>query len=147
MTTSTYLIRSTRLLALGAVVAGTVASVAGAYNGRPPDVQDAMAALHTTPAGVKADGLRLQGIAQVYQERLAVPNSAVAEASRPPDISDASLAVQYGSVGRPNIGFDWGDWSIGLMAGFGLALAVAGGALLASHRIARIGRTGATAAG
>jgi hypothetical protein len=146
MTTSTYLIRITRLVVLCAVVAGTVASLAGAYDGRPPDVQDAMTALHTTPAGLKADGLRLQGIAQVYQEQRAVPDAHVTEASRPPDISDASLAVQYGSVGRPNIGFDWGDWSIGLVAGFGLALAVAGGALLTSRRIARIGRTDATAA-
>ena len=30
----------------------------------PPDVQDAMTALHTTPEGLKADGLRLQGIAR-----------------------------------------------------------------------------------
>ena len=34
----------------------------------PPDVQDAMTALHSTPEGLKADGLRLQGIARTYMQ-------------------------------------------------------------------------------
>src|SRR6476660_8606498 len=34
----------------------------------PPDVQGAMTALHGTPEGLKADGLRLQGIARTYME-------------------------------------------------------------------------------
>jgi hypothetical protein len=93
-----------RLVVLGAVVAGVTASAAvaipvvdpqdtGTANlsapaSRPPDIQDAMTArhaaaaklnsdstaLHTTPAGLKADGLRWQGIAQVYQQKQAVPD-------------------------------------------------------------------------
>jgi hypothetical protein len=34
----------------------------------PPDVQDAASALHGTAQGLKADGLRWQGIAQAYQQ-------------------------------------------------------------------------------
>lgn len=158
-----------RLLVLGAVVAGVTASAAvaipvvdpqdtGTANlaapvSRPPDVQDAMtarhaaaaslssdsAALHTTPAGLKADGLRWQGIAQVYQQKQAVPDvveryaathatdaglSAPASiVSRPPDVSDAALAVRYGSTATAGSnGFDWNDWAIGIGTGIGLAL-------------------------
>jgi hypothetical protein len=38
-------------------------------------------------------------------------------------------------------GFDWGDWSIGLVAGFGLALGIAG-ALLLVRRLPRPRNTG-----
>ena len=72
------------------------------------------AAQHTTPAGLKADGLRLQGIAQVYQQKQAVPDVVERYAAthsgggrlvvpqsvapRPPDVSDAALAARYGST-------------------------------------------------
>jgi hypothetical protein len=118
-----------RLLVVGAVVVGATASAAGAVvpnpDGdplpasaplvtRPPDVQDAAtaAALQTTPAGLKADGLRWQGIAKVYQGmqaapdvveryaathqsggRLAVPSTAASAPSRPPDITDTASTV------------------------------------------------------
>ena len=81
-----YLIWFRRLLVLGAVVAaGVMTTTAGAV-GRPPDVQDTAnalstsdvnsppdvqdfaTALHQTSAGVIADGLRLQGEAQVYKQ-------------------------------------------------------------------------------
>jgi hypothetical protein len=78
--TSTYYNWFRRLLILGAVVAtGAFASTAGAMPQdaattnsatadvvRPPDVQDSATALYTTPAGLKADGLRWQGIAKTY---------------------------------------------------------------------------------
>jgi hypothetical protein len=201
MTTSTYLIRITRLLVLCAVVVGTVASVAGAsdvlsYGERWQGVDQASKSVEAagnvpTPQGLKADGLRLQGIAKVYQQLQAVPDvveryvsvhangvgfsSNAASVSRPSDTSDAALAlhqavpdvveryvsvhangagfssnaasVQHGSVTQSSTGFDWGDWAIGLVVGFGLALVVAGGVLLASRRFSRIGRTGAAAAG
>jgi hypothetical protein len=186
MTTSTHLIRITRLLVLCAVVAGTAASVAGAYDAGPMSygerwrrVDQNYRSVGTsnipTPSGLKADGLRLQAMAQVYKQQIqAVPDLVERYAakqqiqaapdvveryaathggptqslvSRPPDISDTALAVQYGSVSPSKTGFDWGDWAIGLAAGFGLALVAAGGVLLASHRVARIGKTGATAAG
>ena len=80
--TSTYYNWFRRLLILGAVVAtGVFASTAGAMPQdaattnsattevvRPPDVQDSAAALYSTQAGLKADGLRLQGMAQVYRD-------------------------------------------------------------------------------
>jgi hypothetical protein len=79
--TSTYFNWFRRLLILGAVVAtGAFASTAGAMPQdaattnsataevvRPPDVQDRATALYTTPAGLKADGLRWQGIAKRYE--------------------------------------------------------------------------------
>ena len=74
-----------RLLVLGAVVAAGVITASAGAVGRPPDVQDAATvsqstdvtppdvqdfatALHQTPAGVIADGLRLQGEAEVYKQ-------------------------------------------------------------------------------
>ncbi len=120
MKSSTYLTWLRRLIVLGAVVAGTVASTAGAVVSRPPDVQDAAAALHFTSAGLKADGLRLQGIAQVYKQvqSVSVPDvferyatahpygsglssaSTSTPVSRPPDVGDAANAAQSTIVDR-----------------------------------------------
>jgi hypothetical protein len=157
-----------RLLVLGAVVAGVTASAAvaipvvdpqdtGTANlaapvSRPPDVQDAMTARHAAAAtlkadsaalppaaGLKADGLRWQGIAQVYQQKQAVPDVVERYAAthsgggrlvvpeslapRPPDVSDAALAARYGSTATgQSSGFDWNDWAIGIGTGIGLAL-------------------------
>jgi hypothetical protein len=139
MTGSTPLIWLRRLIVVGAVVAGATASAAGALIpnpdgkplsasspliSRPPDVQDAAtarhaaaarlqtdgAALHTTAAGLKADGLRWQGITQVYQQLQAAPDlveryaathsagmgtsAATSVASRPPDVQDASDSIK-----------------------------------------------------
>ncbi len=114
MKPSTYPIRFKRLLILGAVIAGATASAAGAVQvGTPPDVQDAAWAAHTTPAGLRADGLRLQGIAQVYKqlqpaapadvfERYVTTHSPGAGLSsvtdstfvgRPPDVRDAAAGA------------------------------------------------------
>jgi len=75
-----------RLVVLGAVVAASVITASAGAVGRPPDVQDAATAaqsadvgtppdvqdfataLHQTSAGVIADGLRLQGEAEVYKQ-------------------------------------------------------------------------------
>jgi hypothetical protein len=83
---SNYLNWFRRLLVLGAVVAAGVLTASAGAVGRPPDVQDAAiasqsadvstppdvqdfaTALHQTPAGLKADGLRLQGQAEVYKQ-------------------------------------------------------------------------------
>jgi hypothetical protein len=83
---TTYLNWFRRLLVLGAVVAAGVITASAGAVGRPPDVQDAATAgqstdvstppdvqdfataLHQTPAGVIADGLRLQGEAEVYKQ-------------------------------------------------------------------------------
>lgn len=42
-------------------------------------------------------------------------------------------------------GFDWGDWAIGLVAGLGLALGMAGALILAIHRSPRARKIGAAA--
>ncbi len=143
-----------RLVVLGAVVAGVTASAAVAIpvidpqdNGaatvaapvsRPPDVQDATTALYApTAAGLRADGLRWQGIATAYGQLQAAPDvveryaavhandlsSGAASVSRPPDVSDTALAVRYApaSTGGSN-GFNWGSWAIGIGSGLGLVL-------------------------
>ena len=64
---TTYLNWFRRLLVLGAVVAaGVITAGAGAVI--PPEGQDFATAVHQTPAGVTADGLRLQGEAEVYKQ-------------------------------------------------------------------------------
>lgn len=119
MKSSTYLTWFRRLLLLGAVVAGTAASAAGAVS-RPPDVRDAAAALHVTPQGLKADGLRWQGIAKVYEQigQASMPDAIDRYASnhlysqgvtasatestlvsRPPDVQDAATALHVTSQG------------------------------------------------
>ena len=65
----------------------------------PPDVQDAASALDGTAQGLKADGLRWQGVAQAYQQ--------------------AGTSVESG-------GFDWSNYVIGIGGGVGLILLAAG---------------------
>jgi hypothetical protein len=129
MKSSTYLIWLRRLIVLGAVVAGIAVPAAGAFNGSPPDVrdaadsiagtsvgsppdiQDAAAALHFTSAGLTAEGLRLQGTAQVYKQLELAPNvferyatahpygAGLSKATSstlvtsPPDVRDAAAAA------------------------------------------------------
>jgi hypothetical protein len=66
---TTYLNWLRRLIVLGAVVAGTMALAAGAV-ARPPG---------TTSAGLTADGLRLQGTAQVYTQLELAKNAPTAQ--------------------------------------------------------------------
>jgi hypothetical protein len=211
MKSSTYFNWFRRLLILGALVAGATASTAAAVAN--PEGGSSIAVQHTTPLGLKADGMRLQGIAQVYGslstdalptaqglkadglrwqgiaqtyeqpesagnfptqlglkaegmrlqamarmyrqiqpvpdvvERFAAVHqdgagvtSTAASVSRPPDVSDAALAVQYGSgsVGQSSTAFDWGDWAIGIGSGLGLALLLGAGFLMnrqLNHRV------------
>jgi hypothetical protein len=76
----------------------------------PPDVQDAMTALHSTPEGLKADGLRYQGIARVYEQ----------------------LQSSGGSD------FAWDDWAIGVGAGVGLALLLGIGLIVGRQQRHRV---------
>jgi hypothetical protein len=114
----------------------------------PPDVQDAMTALHSTPEGLKADGLRLQGIARTYMQ---LQSSNTASQSTSPtwehQLHSPSTASQYPTpaglkadglryqgIARvyeqlrsdvPVSGgsdFAWSDWAIGVGAGIGIAL-------------------------
>jgi hypothetical protein len=69
MKRSNYLIWFRRLVVLGAVVAGLTASAAGAVPMLDPQDTPANPVLsHTTPQGLRADGLRWQAIANAYQQ-------------------------------------------------------------------------------
>jgi hypothetical protein len=123
-TSSTYLIRLTRVLVLGAVLAGTTASVATAQTGCPCNrdlplaqayQQNDSATSYPTPLGLKADGLRWQGIAKVYQQ------------------NHLGQAVETGSVSQ-STGFDWADYAIGIGSGMGLMLVLAGGLAIGRQR-------------
>jgi hypothetical protein len=101
MKSSNYLIRLTRVLVLGAVVAGTAASVAGAYNSRPPDVRDAAGAITGTylgsPPDVRDAAATNLAVSDVF-ERYATAHpygvglSFATESfvGRPPDVRDAA---------------------------------------------------------
>jgi hypothetical protein len=92
--------------------------------------------------GRKADGLRLQGMAQVYQQLQATPDaferyasahpygegvsvSSAAIVSRPPDVSDAALAVGTESSTTSD-DFNWSDWEVGTGMGAGFVLILCG---------------------
>jgi hypothetical protein len=74
MKRSNYLIWFRRLAVLGAVVAGLTASAAGAAPMLDPqDTPANPVASNTTPQGLRADGLRWQGIAKAYQQSRQAP--------------------------------------------------------------------------
>jgi hypothetical protein len=134
LTSSTYLIRLRRVLLLGAIVAAMAASVAGAgtptAQGLKADglrlqgiakVYESLggATSYPTPLGLKADGLRLQGIAKVFQQ------------------NHLGQAAATSSVGQ-STGFDWADYAIGIGSGMGLILALAGGLAIGWQRRHRV---------
>ena len=131
MHTPKTLIRLTRLLLVGAVLAGAIVPAAAAV-GRPPDVQDSASAIlaaHISPPDVRDAALGASVTAPDVIERFAAAHpygtelpQGTASVSRPPDVSDTALAVQYRSVAYSKSGFDWGDWAIGIGSGMGLAL-------------------------
>jgi hypothetical protein len=167
---SNPLTRFGKLLVLGAVVACVASSAAMAIPvldpqdtasatvaapvSRPPDVQDAAKAVYApTAAGLKADGLRWQGIAKTYQHLQATPDvveryvathqfggrlvvpSVSASPTRPPDVADTAAAVRYAPTASVHSnGFDWNDWAIGIGSGLGLAL-ILGAAVLMGRQL------------
>ena len=114
----------------------------------PPEVQDAMMALHTTPEGLKADGMRLQGIARTYMQlqsqdtgsQSTYPtwahqlHSPVTVSQYPTAAGLKADGLRYQGIARvyaqlqsnvPDSGgsdFGWSDWAIGVGAGIGIAL-------------------------
>jgi hypothetical protein len=113
----------------------------------PPEVQDAMT-LHTTPEGLKADGMRLQGIARTYMQlqsqdtgsQSTYPtwahqlHSPVTVSQYPTAAGLKADGLRYQGIARvyeqlrsdvPVSGgsdFAWSDWAIGVGAGIGIAL-------------------------
>jgi len=132
MKASTHSIRLKRLpllLVLGAIVAGTAATVAIGSNGRP-----------TMQAGDRI-------VDDYFRDPKPVATPIVTPGTDP-TIDDSFRDPQPVTIAQPTgSGFDWGDWSIGLVAGFGLALGMAGALLLVLRRLPRLRKTGAPAVG
>jgi hypothetical protein len=126
----------------------------------PPDVQDAMTALHSTPEGLKADGLRLQGIARTYSQ-LQSPDTASqssspiwehqlhspATASQYPTPAGLKAdGLRYQGIARVyeqlqssgGSDFAWDDWAIGVGAGLGLALLLGIGLMVGRQQRHRV---------
>jgi hypothetical protein len=106
MKSSTYLIWLRRLIVLGAVVAGTVASTAGAVVSRPPDVRDAADSIAQaylgSPPDVRDVGATAKLAVPDVLERYATTHpygsglssaSLSTPVSRPPDVRDAANAA------------------------------------------------------
>ena len=158
MKSSTHLIWLRRLIILGAVVAGTVASAAGAAVSRPPDVRDAAATAnlavpdvleryataHPYGSGLSSGSQPTPVDRIIAQERgrqadlglfslgLSAPTSSTL-VSRPPDVSDAAQAAESVSFTQSS-GFDWGDYAIGIGSGIGLTLILAAGLAVSWQR-------------
>ena len=98
MNTSTYLRRFSRLLILGAAIAGATATVAGAV-GRPPDVSDAAAANATLPdvferyAATHPSGSALPDVFERYLAAHPYGSDLSTPAVRPPDVQDNAAAI------------------------------------------------------
>jgi hypothetical protein len=86
----------------------------------------------STPAGLNADGLRLQAIARAFENRPAAsfytPRALKAEGLRWQRLAGTYAQPQI----VRNSGFDWGDAGIGAAGGLGFAMF--GGALLIGAR-------------
>jgi hypothetical protein len=156
MKSSNYLIWFRRLVVLGAVVAGLTASSAGAIPLLDPgDTPANPVASNTTALGLRADGLRWQGIAKAYPqsrqapvpdvfERYAAahPISPAVGTERIVDDSFRDTARYMPSTSSGNSGLDWGDFGIGAGAMLGLALLVAAlgvGTATMRHRAGKLG--------
>ena len=132
--------RLRRMVVLGAVIAGATASAAGAV-GRPPDVQDTSAnlAAQISPPDVRDAAAATTAIPDVFERYAAahpfgVLSSRTVSISRPPDVADAALTVQYGSPSVAGNDFHWGDWAIGIGSGMGL-VALCGVVFLMSRQV------------
>jgi hypothetical protein len=90
---SSYLRWFRRSAVLGAVVAGVTASSAAAVPMLDP--QDTPAVSHTTALGVRADGLRWQGIAKAYQSIQQAPA---------PDVIERYVATHPSGQGAVAVG-------------------------------------------
>jgi hypothetical protein len=101
-----------------------------------------------TPQGLKADGLRLQGIARVYESLGAqagypTPLGPKADGLRLQGIAKVygqirgGQAPESGSFSRSS-GFDWADYAIGIGSGMGLILVLAGGLAIGWQRRHRV---------
>jgi hypothetical protein len=159
MKASTSSTRLVLLLVICAILTGTAASLAGAGTGAGGDriVDDWFRDPRTvtTPVGdrIVDDYFRdAPSLATPVGDRIVddyfrdAPSLATPVGDRIVDdyFRDAATVTVAQPAGS---GFDWGAWFIGLVAGFGLALGIAGALLLAARRIPGLRKTGAPAVG
>jgi hypothetical protein len=91
----------------------------------------ATAMASSTPQGLKADGLRLQGLAQRYEWLQSRPAASfyTAQALRADALRWQAMARAYaqpkGTTISSSGSFDWADAGIGAASGFALALCIA----------------------
>jgi hypothetical protein len=127
-----YLAWFRRLLVLGAVVAiGATATAAGAAGSRlDPGGPD------STPAGLKADGLRWQGIAATYKQLENASHFPTAQGMKADGLRLQGIAQVYQQLEATpsSSGFDWNDWGIGIGTGVGMAL-ILGGCLVMGRQL------------
>jgi hypothetical protein len=143
-THSIRLKRLTLLLVLGAIVAGTAATVVVGSNGRPAvQAGDRIVDDYFRDPPIVATSAGDRIVDDYFRDPPSVATQAgdriVDDYFRDPQ--PVTIAQATGN------GFDWGDWSIGLVAGFGLALGAAGVVLLVLRRIPGLRKTGAPAVG
>lgn len=116
---------------------------------RPPDVADVASTVTAVPDVFERAVQRAQATQALRPDdrpgiRGVGASEPVTSALRPDD-RPGPLGIgqpQFVALSSGN-GFHWGDWGIGLAAGFGIALALAGALLLLTHRLP--GRIGAAA--
>ena len=118
-----------RLVGLGFLVAAVSSGTANAAG--------------TTPQGLKADGLRLQGIAQAYQQSRPAASFYTPRALKAEGLRWQAMAQAYGGhktatapATSSNSGFDWSDAGIGAAGGLGFAVCAAA-LILVARRIRR----------
>jgi hypothetical protein len=96
----------------------------------PLDIQFVNAIRDSKMAGLQADGLRLNAIADAYLQNQ--PTVAVSERSNGVKGPDPSLVPQLASA--TSTGFDWSDAGIGASTAFGIALLLVTGVALARRQ-------------
>jgi hypothetical protein len=91
----------------------------------------------STPLGLKADGLRLQGIAQAYQGRPAAsyytPAALRAQGLRWNAVARSYDGRSVSTVSSVSSGFDWTDAGIGAAGGLGFAVFGVAAVVFARH--------------
>jgi hypothetical protein len=138
-----------RLIGLGVVVAalwsGTATAAGTTPQGLKADGLRLQGIAHvygsikgTTPEGLMADGLRLQGIAQVYKQMQSRPAASfyTPQALKAQGLRWQGIARAYQppSTVSSSTGFDWRDAGIGAAGGLGFAVFAVALILVARRR-------------
>jgi hypothetical protein len=157
--TSSNLNRFTKVLVLGAFVAGAAApaagavgrppnisdsasSLAGSYVGSPPDVRDAAAHLTVPDAFERYTASHPYGKGVSSPQQVGIPfytpEMLAAHFDREARLYQPRPAVPAVSDTAVSNGFDWSDWAIGLGSGIGLILALGGAFAISRQWLHRV---------